>query len=81
MKRRSVSQETAHREVIRNPTVITVIMVQRGEADTMIYGTIGAPMKSISRWSRRCWVIPAKGVHVVSAMNALLLPSGNTFYH
>ena len=41
MKRRGITQEQAQRAVISNTTVIGAIMVQRGEADAMICGTIG----------------------------------------
>ncbi len=41
MKRRGVTQEQAQRALISNPTVIGAIMVQRGEADAMICGTVG----------------------------------------
>lgn len=77
MKRRGVSQETAQREVIRNPTVIAAIMVQRGEADAMICGTIGTYEEHFEVVEK---VLGYRdGVHVAGAMNALLLPSGNTF--
>ncbi|SUH35884.1 NADP-dependent malate dehydrogenase [Salmonella enterica subsp. enterica] len=41
MKRRGVTQEQAQRAMIGNHTAIGAIMVQRGEADAMICGTIG----------------------------------------
>ncbi|GAA3579780.1 NADP-dependent oxaloacetate-decarboxylating malate dehydrogenase [Gibbsiella greigii] len=77
MKRRGVSQEQARRAVIGNPTLIAAIMLQRGEADAMICGTIGSyhehyeVVKNVFGFR--------EGVHVAGAMNALLLPSGNTF--
>ncbi|MGE5988903.1 NADP-dependent oxaloacetate-decarboxylating malate dehydrogenase [Klebsiella michiganensis] len=75
MKRRGITQE--QRAVISNTTVIGAIMVQRGEADAMICGTIGDYHEHYS-------VIQPlfgyrEGVHAAGAMNALLLPSGNTF--
>lgn len=77
MKRRGITQEQAQRAVIANTTVIGAIMVQRGEADAMICGTIGDYHEHFS-------VVKAvfgyrEGVHTAGAMNALLLPSGNTF--
>ncbi|WP_411899726.1 phosphate acyltransferase, partial [Salmonella enterica] len=53
------------------------LMVQGGEADAMICGTIGDCQEHFS-------VVKAVfgyrgGVHTAGAMNALLLPSGNTF--
>ena len=77
MKRRGVSQETARQAVRANPTIIGSIMVSRGEADGMICGTIGTYLdhyevvKDIFGFS--------EGVHTAGAMNALLLPTGNTF--
>ncbi|MGQ7186462.1 NADP-dependent oxaloacetate-decarboxylating malate dehydrogenase, partial [Escherichia sp. HC-CC] len=76
MKRRGVTQEQAQRALISNPTVIGAIMVQRGEADAMICGTVGdyhehfSVVKNVFGYR--------DGVHTAGAMNALLLPSGNT---
>ncbi|ECO5714757.1 NADP-dependent malic enzyme [Salmonella enterica] len=77
MKRRGVTQEQAQRAMSGNHTAIGAIMVQRGEADAMICGTIGDYHEHFS-------VVKAvfgyrDGVHTAGAMNALLLPSGNTF--
>ncbi|EOW6735612.1 NADP-dependent oxaloacetate-decarboxylating malate dehydrogenase [Cronobacter dublinensis] len=77
MKRRGITQEQAQRAVIGNSTVIGAIMVHRGEADAMICGTIGdyhehfSVVKQIFGYR--------DGVKAAGAMNALLLPSGNTF--
>ncbi|WP_054307291.1 NADP-dependent oxaloacetate-decarboxylating malate dehydrogenase [Serratia rubidaea] len=77
MKRRGVSQEQARRAVIGNPSLIAAIMLHRGEADAMICGTIGSyhehyeVVKNVFGFR--------EGAHVAGAMNALLLPSGNTF--
>lgn len=70
-------REQAQRALISNPTVIGAIMVQRGEADAMICGTVGdyhehfSVVKNVFGYR--------DGVHTAGAMNALLLPSGNTF--
>lgn len=77
MKLRGVTQEQARRDVIGNTTVIGAIMVHRGEADAMICGTIGDYHEHFS-------VIEPlfgyrKGAKTAGAMNALLLPGGNTF--
>lgn len=77
MKRRGVSQEQARRAVIGNPTLIAAIMLHRRDADAMICGTIGSyqehyeVVKNVFGFR--------EGAHVAGAMNALLLPSGNTF--
>ncbi|OKP05713.1 NADP-dependent oxaloacetate-decarboxylating malate dehydrogenase [Xenorhabdus eapokensis] len=77
MKRRGVSQEQARRAVIGNPTLIGAIMVHRGEADGLICGTVGS-------YSEHYQVVKdvfgfRQGVHTAGAMNALMLPMGNTF--
>jgi malate dehydrogenase (oxaloacetate-decarboxylating)(NADP+) len=77
MKRQGVSQEQAQQRLISTPSLIAAIMVRRGEADAMICGTVGsyqehfAIVKSVFGYREGC--------HVAGAMNALLLPSGNTF--
>jgi malate dehydrogenase (oxaloacetate-decarboxylating)(NADP+) len=77
MKRRGVSQEQARRAVIGNPTLIGSIMVLRGEADAMICGTIGTYHEHYDVVEK---VFGFRGgAHVAGAMNALLLPTGNTF--
>lgn len=63
--------------MISNTTVIGAIMVHRGEADAMICGTIG-------EYHDHYRVVQPlfgyrDGVSTAGAMNALLLPSGNTF--
>ncbi|HEY0211344.1 NADP-dependent oxaloacetate-decarboxylating malate dehydrogenase [Acerihabitans sp.] len=77
MKRQGVSPEQAQRTLIGSPSLIAAIMVRRGEADAMICGTVGSYQEHFkvveSVFGYR------EGVHVAGAMNALLLPSGNTF--
>lgn len=75
MKRRGITQEQAQRAVISNTTVIGAIMVHRGEADAMICGTIG----EYHDHYRAVAVTGCRDVSTAGAMNALLLPSGNTF--
>ncbi|ELY3465971.1 NADP-dependent oxaloacetate-decarboxylating malate dehydrogenase [Cronobacter universalis] len=77
MKRRGITQEQAQRAVIGNSTVIGAIMVHRGEADAMICGTIGDYHEHFSVVQQIFGY--RDGVKAVGAMNALLLPSGNTF--
>lgn len=77
MKRRGVTQEQAQRAVIGNTTVIGAIMVHRGEADAMICGTIGDYHEHFSVVQEIFGY--REGVKAAGAMNALLLPSGNTF--
>ncbi|AIA69764.1 MULTISPECIES: NADP-dependent oxaloacetate-decarboxylating malate dehydrogenase [Pectobacterium] len=77
MKRRGVSQEKAQRAVIGNPTLIGSIMVHRGEADALICGTIGTYEEHFDVVEKVFGY--REGVHTAGAMNALMLPSGNTF--
>lgn len=77
MKRRGISQEQARRAVIGNPTLIAAIMVLRGEADAMICGTIGSYHEHYDIIEKVFGF--RENAHVAGAMNALLLPSGNTF--
>ncbi|EOI3457119.1 NADP-dependent oxaloacetate-decarboxylating malate dehydrogenase [Cronobacter turicensis] len=77
MKRRGITQEQAQRAVIGNSTVIGAIMVHRGEVDAMICGTIGDYHEHFSVVQQIFGY--RDGVKTAGAMNALLLPSGNTF--
>lgn len=77
MKRRGITQEQAQRAVISNTTVIGAIMVHRGEADAMICGTIGEYHEHFEVVEKLFGY--REGVKAAGAMNALLLPSGNTF--
>ncbi|ELQ6125932.1 NADP-dependent oxaloacetate-decarboxylating malate dehydrogenase [Cronobacter dublinensis] len=77
MKRRGITQEQAQRAVIGNSTVIGAIMVHRSEADAMICGTIGDYHEHFSVVQQIFGY--RDGVTAAGAMNALLLPSGNTF--
>ncbi|NIY49060.1 NADP-dependent oxaloacetate-decarboxylating malate dehydrogenase [Cedecea colo] len=77
MKRRGITQEQAQRAVISNTTVIGAIMVHRGEADAMICGTIGEYHEHFEVVEKLFGY--RDGVKAAGAMNALLLPSGNTF--
>ncbi|OFC63318.1 hypothetical protein BBW68_05800 [Candidatus Erwinia dacicola] len=74
MKRRGVSPLQA---VIGNPTLIGAIMVRRGEADSLICGTIG-DYKQHYDIVEKLFGFRAD-VKVAGAMNVLELPSGNTF--
>ncbi len=77
MKRRGITQEQAQRAVISNTTVIGAIMVHRGEADALICGTIGEYHEHFSVVENIFGY--CDNVRAAGAMNALLLPSGNTF--
>lgn len=77
MKRRGVTQDQAQRTMLSDTTAIGAIMVHRGEADAMICGTIG-------EYAQHFDIVEnifgyREGVKTAGAMNALLLPSGDTF--
>ncbi|SES90484.1 NADP-dependent malic enzyme [Thorsellia anophelis] len=77
MKRRGISQEKARRSVIGNPTLIAALMLRRNEADAAICGTIGTYQEHYNVIEEVLGF--REGVNVAGAMNALQLPSGNTF--
>lgn len=77
MKRKGVTQEQARRAIITNPTSIGAIMVHRGEADGMICGVVG-DYHDHYRIVENVFGFH-EGVHTAGAMNALSLPTGNTF--
>lgn len=77
MKRKGISQEKARRSVIGNPTLIASLMVYRGEADAMICGTIGTYQEHYEVVEEVLGF--REGVQVAATMNALQLPTGNTF--
>ncbi|MBK4765042.1 MAG: NADP-dependent malic enzyme [Pantoea sp. Brub] len=77
MKRRGITQEQAKRSVIGNPTLIGTIMLHRGEADALICGTIGDYKEHYNIIER---ILGLKNnITVSGALNALMLPTGNTF--
>lgn len=77
MKRYGVSQEMARREVINNPTLIGALMIHQGEADGMICGTIGSYHQHFTIIKNVLGF--RQNSSVAGAMNALMLPTGNTF--
>jgi len=77
MERDGVSPETARTIIRTNTTVISAMMLKRGEADAMICGTYGH-----YDWHLRhvLEVIgKAKGVNDISAMSTLILRRGTFF--
>ncbi|MGV3346165.1 NADP-dependent oxaloacetate-decarboxylating malate dehydrogenase [Enterobacteriaceae bacterium LUAb1] len=77
MKRRGVSREQAQRAMIANPVLIGAIMLHRGEADALICGTIGDYKDHYDIIEKVLGFRP--DAKAAGAMNALQLPSGNTF--
>ncbi|MEO5337172.1 MAG: NADP-dependent malic enzyme [Magnetospirillum sp. WYHS-4] len=78
MERRGVSPDRA-REVVRtNSTVIAALMVERGEADALVCGTVGQYPRHLA------YVLDvigrAPGVQKCAALSALILPKGTFFF-
>lgn len=77
MERRGVSPDRA-REVVRtNDTVIAALMMQLGDADAAICGTVGRYWDHL-RHVRQV-IGPRRGVAELSAVSLLILPQGSYF--
>jgi len=77
MQRKGVTPESAKREMRRHNTLISAMMVHKGEADTMLCGTDSLPLRHLRFIDE---VIGRKqGVNVYAAMNILLLPKHALF--
>jgi malate dehydrogenase (oxaloacetate-decarboxylating)(NADP+) len=77
MERKGVSPDLAQTIVRTRNSVISALMLKRGEADAMICGTVG-------RFDRHLEYVHdviglKRGVRDVSALNALILPHGTFF--
>lgn len=77
MERKGVSPDYARRIVRTRPTVMAALMVRRGEADAMIYGTTGHYNRHLNR------IVDVLGrapnANTIAAMNVLLLKQGAFF--
>lgn len=78
MERFGVTPAIAKTIVRTNTTVIGALMVRRGEADSMICGTIGTYHDHVKHVMEIIGLKP--GVETPAAMNVLLLPRGTYFY-
>ncbi len=77
VKRRGYAPDEA-REYIRNdPTVLAATMVRCGDADAMICGVVGRYARHLKHVEETIGTAP--GVRRLTAMNALVLPSGPIF--
>lgn len=77
MKRDGISPERARRRVVGNTTLIGALMVRRGEADALICGTFGSYLQHFE--IIRDVIGYDNEDKIAAAMNALIMPSGNTF--
>ncbi|WPZ34240.1 NADP-dependent malic enzyme [Thalassobaculum sp. OXR-137] len=77
LERRGVSPDRA-REVVRtNDTVIAALMMQLGDADAAICGTVGRYWDHLKHV--RQVIGPRRGVKELSAVSLLILPQGSYF--
>jgi malate dehydrogenase (oxaloacetate-decarboxylating)(NADP+) len=78
MERRGVTPAIAKTIVRTNTTVIGALMVKRGDADSMICGTIGLYKEHVKHVIDIIGLKP--GVETPAAMNALLVAKGTYFF-
>lgn len=78
MDRKGVTPATARYRVRTSPTVIGALMVQRGEADGLICGTVGQYHRHLRHIKDIIGLKP--GVETPAALNALILPKGGTYF-
>ncbi|KNH06937.1 NADP-dependent malic enzyme [Candidatus Burkholderia brachyanthoides] len=77
MARKGISQQMAKLEMRRRTTLIGAMLVQKGEADGMICGTVSTTHRHLHFIDQ---VIGKKsGANVYTAMNALVLPGRQIF--
>jgi malate dehydrogenase (oxaloacetate-decarboxylating)(NADP+) len=77
MQRRGVTQEQAKQDVIRHPSLIGTLMVQLGDADGSICGTVGRFRRHLESISPVLGMKP--GVKTRAALNLVILPKHNLF--
>ena len=76
MERRGVTPDIARAVMRTNTTAIGAVMVQRGEADSMICGTLGQYLWHLN-YVRQ--ILGRDGRHPVGALSLMLQPEGNLF--
>jgi malate dehydrogenase (oxaloacetate-decarboxylating)(NADP+) len=76
MERKGVTPDLARAIMRTNTTAIAAIMVQRGEADSMVCGTFGQYL-----WHLQyvCNVLATEGLHPVGALSLMILEDGPLF--
>ena len=78
MERRGVTPQMARNMVRASTTVIGALMVHRGEADSMICGTVGQYQRHLKHITDIIGLKP--GVETPAAMNGLLNAKGTYFF-
>lgn len=76
MARRGVTPDTARAVMRTNTTAIAAIMVHRGEADSMICGTLGQFLWHLG-YIRQ--ILARDGLHPVAALSMMILEDGPLF--
>jgi len=76
MARRGVTPDTARAVMRTNTTAIAAIMVHRGEADSMICGTLGQYLWHLG-YVRQ--ILARGGLHPVAALSMMILEDGPLF--
>ncbi|MEE2951677.1 MAG: NADP-dependent malic enzyme [Pseudomonadota bacterium] len=76
MKRRGVSPDVARATIRTNTTAIAATMVRRGEADSVICGTVGQYLWHLDTVSQ---ILSTDELHPVGALSLLLLDKGPLF--
>ncbi|MFV0492443.1 MAG: NADP-dependent malic enzyme [Pseudorhodobacter sp.] len=76
MARRGVTPDTARAVMRTNTTAIAAVMVQRGEADSMICGTFGQYLWHLN-YIRQ--ILAQDGLHPVGALSLMILEDGPLF--
>ncbi|MDP3261900.1 MAG: NADP-dependent malic enzyme [Tabrizicola sp.] len=76
MARRGVTPDTARAVMRTNTTAIAAIMVHRGEADSMICGTLGQYLWHLG-YIRQ--ILARDGLHPVAALSMMILEDGPLF--
>ncbi len=78
MERKGVSPDAARAVVRSDPTVIACLMLHRGEADAMLCGAVGSFQAHLKHVLDI--VGKAPGVGALSAVNAVVMPTGTYFF-
>ncbi len=78
MDRKGVTPATARYRIRTSTTVIAALMVDRGEADAMICGTVGQYQRHLRHIKDIIGLKP--GVETPAALNALILSKGTYFF-
>ena len=76
MKRRGVSPDVARATIRTNTTAIAATMVRRGEADSVICGTVGQYLWHLDTVAQ---ILSTEDLHPVGALSLLLLDKGPLF--